>query len=78
MPVVETCPPGEASPNAPVSWSKVPQLTPPSARAVIRTGSTRTLRIGDRSSTSPSSHVEWPGTLWPPPRTDSSIPFSRA
>jgi len=41
-------------------------------------GSTCTLFIRRRSITSPSSTVERPAKLWPPPRTAISSPASRA
>ncbi len=72
MPVVEMIPPGAASPKAWVAASKSPQVAPPSARAVADRGSTRTPCMPDRSSTTPSSQVPYPGTLCPPPRTARS------
>jgi hypothetical protein len=36
-----------------------------------------TVRISDRSITTPPSHVLRPATLWPPPRTASGSPESR-
>src|SRR5215210_8662802 len=49
MPVVVTRPLGVASPNACVSRSSSPHWTPPCARAVRRSGSTRIPLIGERS-----------------------------
>src|SRR5713101_950288 len=60
MPVSETWPPVVARPNAWVSRSKSPHVAPLSARAVRRMGSTRTLRIWDRSSINPLSHTALP------------------
>ena len=77
-PVVEMMPPVVASPNGYVAALKSPHVAPPSARAVLAAGSTRTPRMPDRSITTPPSHVPNPGTLWPPPRTARSSPFSRA
>ena len=77
-PVVEMMPPVVARPNGYVASLKSPQVAPPSARAVCVAGSTRTPRMPDRSITTPSSQVPKPGTLWPPPRTARSRPFSRA
>ena len=68
-PVVEMMPPVVARPNGYVAALKSPHVAPPSARAVLVAGSTRTPRIPDRSITTPPSHVPNPGTLWPPPRT---------
>ena len=78
MPVIETVPPGVASPNACVSWSRSPRCAPPSARAVRVSGSTRTLRIRERSITRPPSTTALPAALCPPPRTATCSPFSRA
>ena len=78
MPVVEMMPPVVASPKACVAWLKSPQVAPPSARAVRFAASTRTPRMPPRSMTTPSSQVPKPGTLWLPPRTARSSPFSRA
>ena len=41
-------------------------------------GSTRTLFIPDKSIMRPPSHTALPGTLWPPPRTDTSRRWVRA
>jgi hypothetical protein len=53
-------------------------VTPPPARTVCAPGSTRTSLISERSITSPPSQTALPATLWPPPRTASSRPCSRA
>ena len=68
-PVVETRPPVVARPYAWVSWSTSAQTAPPPTVARRASGSTRTPFIGERSITIPSSTVENPATLWPPPRT---------
>ena len=78
MPVVETTPPGTASPKSCVSRSKSPQVAPPWARTVCVAGSTWTPRICERSMTRPPSLTALPATLWPPPLTESSRPCSRA
>jgi hypothetical protein len=78
MPVVDTTPPVVASPNACVSRSNSPQVTPGSARAVRRVGSTWTARIAVMSSTTPPSQSALPATLCPPPRTAIGAPDSRA
>ena len=77
-PVSETIPTGTASPWACVAASRSPSVAPPAARAVPRAGSTSTSRIRDRSITRPSSTVPVPATLWPPPRTATIRPCSRA
>ena len=51
---------------------------PVSAQAVRRSGSISSARIAERSSTIPPSETPWPAGLWPPPRTASSSPLSRA
>src|SRR5207302_1976742 len=78
MPVVETTPPVVARPKACVSRLNSPQVRPGSARAVRLTGSTLTLFIGDRSIIRPPSHTALPVMLWPPPFTDTSMPWARA
>src|SRR6185436_3557490 len=78
IPVVVIRPPVVASPKTWVSRSNSPHVTPPAAHAVRAAGSTNTPFIGVRSITTPSSQVEYPGTLWPPPRTATSRPLSRA
>jgi len=57
-PVVEMVPLGTASPNACAAWSTSPHLHPPSTRTVRSLGSTRTLRIRERSITRPSLSVD--------------------
>src|SRR4051812_40875994 len=52
---------------------EIPQVAPPSARAVRRIGSTRTLRRAARSIIRPPWHTALPGALWPPPRTEIRI-----
>src|SRR5215216_1097885 len=68
-------PVGTASPKAWVAWSTSAQVAPPSTRTVRASGSTRTLRIPERSITSPSSATPKPPPLCPPPRTAKSISF---
>ena len=77
-PVVEMMPPVVASPNGYAAALRSPQVAPPSTRAVWVSGSTRTPRIDDRSTTSASSAVPKPGTLWDPPRTATVRSFSAA
>ena len=62
-PVVEMIPPVVARPYACVAWSKSPHVAPPPTRAVLFTRSTNTLFTGERSRTTPPSHVPYPGTL---------------
>ena len=76
--VADRCPPVVARPYACVARSSSPQSTPPAARAVRRAGSTRIAFISDRSIITPSSQTAYPATEWPPPRTDTSRPRSRA
>ena len=78
IPVLDTRPPVTARPNACVSWSKPFQVRPPWALAVLRTGSTTTPCIGERSMTIPSSTVENPAIEWAPPRTAMVKPWLRA
>ena len=78
MPVVELMPVGVTSPNACASRSNSPKVTPGSTRAVRANGSMRTDFIGDKSIITPPSQTALPAMLWPPPRTESSAPVSRA
>ena len=55
-----------------------PQLTPPCARAVRCSGSTRTPFRSRRSSTMPSSTLEKPATEWPPLRIANGSAARRA
>jgi hypothetical protein len=77
-PVCVTTPAGTASPKACVSRSSSPSRTPACARTVRPARSTRTPFIRERSITSPSSHTDKPGRLWPPPRTATASPTRRA
>ena len=78
MPVDEIAPPVVASPYAWVSRSNSRQVTPPWARAVRAAGSTLIPFIGVRSIIRPPSQMALPATLWPPPRTLTTSPRSRA
>ncbi len=78
MPAAEYGAPGVASPKACVSWSKPPQVTPGCARAVRRSGSTRTPVRPDRSISIAPSPVPRPARLCPAPRTATGRPCSRA
>jgi hypothetical protein len=77
-PVWVTMPAGTASPKAWVSRSSSPSRTPACARTVRLARSTRTPFINERSITSPSSHTDRPGKLWPPLRTATTSPTRRA
>ena len=78
MPVLEIAPPVTASPCAPVASLSSLQSTPPPAVAVPRSGSTAIAFISARSIITPPSVTARPATLWPPPRTETSSPSSRA
>src|SRR6266550_1649042 len=78
IPVVETTPPGTASPKSCASRSVSPQVAPPCARTVCVEGSTWTPRICERSITRPPSLTALPATLWPPPLIETSRFCSRA
>ena len=78
MPVFETLPVGVARPIRCVAASISPSTTPGPARAIRCSGSTEIAFIPDRSITMPSSHTALPETLWPPPRTATGRPRSRA
>ena len=77
-PVCVTIPAGTASPAAWVAASISPSSTPGAALTVCASGSISTLFIGLRSITRPSSQVDMPGKLWPPPRTAAWRPVRRA
>ena len=74
----EISPPVLARPSACVAASKSAHVAPAWTRATRASASTSTVRIGERSTTTPSSHVESPARLCPPLRTASSSPLSRA
>jgi hypothetical protein len=77
-PVVETRPPVVASSCGWQAASKSAQMAPPCAVAVRAPGSTVTEFILRMSITTPPSVRQAPPTLWPPPRTATSSPFSWA
>ena len=77
-PVVDTSPPVVASACACVSWSTSPQTAPGPTYARCAFGSTRTERIAERSMTIPSSQLEKPAMLCPPPRTAIARSLLRA
>jgi hypothetical protein len=76
-PVWFTVPPTVASPYLAASMSTSSQSVPPSATMVLASGSTVTLRILERSMTSPSSIEAAPDVEWPPPRTVKGMLCSR-
>jgi len=55
-----------------------PAVNPDSAQAVRPSTSISKAFISERSRTMPPSETLWPGMLWPPLRTASSTPVSRA
>ena len=77
-PVALISPPVVAKPKTWVPASKSPHVAPPSTRARPARGSTRTLRMQDRSIMSPWSQTALPDTLCPPPLTDRRRSFSPA
>ena len=77
-PVCETVPAVVTRPYAIVSLSMSPSRLPPATRAIFVFGSTRTLRISDRSIIMPLSQVDLPDGLWPPHFTATSRLFARA
>src|SRR5262245_7515525 len=68
-PVCDTIPPGVAREKACVSRSTSAHVAPAWTHAIRRLRSTMTLFICERSITRPSSQIELPATLCPPPRT---------
>ena len=77
-PVLDTRPPVTARPCSCVAASSSPQTTPGCTHAIRRTGSTWIAFSGPRSITMPPSLVAKPGAACAPPRTEISIPCSRA
>jgi hypothetical protein len=75
-PVVDMIPPGAASPAACVAASRSP-ISAPGSTCATRP-STRTPRQREQSTTSAPSPTAKPATLWPPPRTATGQPRSRA
>ena len=78
MPVVELIPVGTASPWAWVAASRSASVAPGDDPRRPASGSTATERICDRSRSSAPSATASPAIWWPPPRTASSRPLSRA
>src|SRR5215218_10345093 len=76
-PVVDTRPPVVARPCSWVARSSCAQVAPPPTRATRRVVSTSTASRPRTSMTTPS-HRHTPVTEWPPARTDTSRPRSRA
>ncbi len=76
-PTSPVSPNGVARPWAAAAVVYSPAVVPPWAVPVRRNGSMSTARIARRSISRPPSVVEWPATLWPPPRTAMSRPSSR-
>jgi hypothetical protein len=55
-----------------------PSLTPGPAFATRFFASTSTPFMSERSIINPPSQTPWPATEWPPPRTETSMSWSRA
>ena len=77
-PTVPASPKPVARPCSPAAAVYSPAVRPVSAQAVRLSASISSPRIADRSSTIPPSETPWPAGLWPPLRTASSDPVSRA
>src|SRR6185312_16563749 len=71
-------PVGTARPCGTVARSTSPSSAPPPTAQRPVAGSTETELIAESSSTTPPSHVECPGKLWPPQRTLSRASHSAA
>ena len=67
-PVVSKVPPGIASRCIALHASTLRHVAPPPTRARRDSGSISTPPISRRSIRRPPLHIEWPATLWPPPR----------
>ena len=78
IPVSTNVPPGTKSEWGTVAPSTSSHSAPPPARASRRSGSTVTVRIRRRSTTSAPSAIACPETLCPPPRMATGRPVSRA
>lgn len=78
MPVCETASAVVIRPCSRAALSSPNNSAPPPARARRAFGSTFTSFIRNRSITRPPSHTDFPGQLWPPPRTATSRSRSRA
>ena len=78
MPTGPASPKGTVSPYAPAAFTTSPAVSPVCARAIRLPASSSSLRMRARSSTMPPSLTPWPAPEWPPLRTASSRPPSRA
>ena len=78
IPTVPASPNPVARPCAPAAVVYSPAVRPVSAQAVRARASISRPRRAERSSTIPPSETPWPAGLWPPLRTASSVPVSRA
>src|SRR5829696_6478216 len=78
IPTEPVSPKPVASPWAAAAVVYSPAVRPVSAHAVRLSASISSARICARSSTIPPSDTPWPAPLWPPLRTASSAPVSRA
>ena len=77
-PVLDTTPAGTARPKTCGFTIQLPEQHAGLTRARRSLGSTWMPFMRDRSITIPPSHSARPPTLWPPPRTATSSPCSRA
>ena len=78
MPTEPVSPKPVASPWAAAAVEYAAAVIPVCAHAVRPATSMSIARMSERSSTTPPSVVPWPAPLWPPLRTASSTPVSRA
>ena len=78
MPTEPVSPKPVARPCSPAAFVYSPAVSPVSAHAVRPSASMSSAFIADRSRTMPPSETPKPGPLWPPLRTASSLPESRA
>ena len=78
MPTEPVSPKPVASPCSPAATVNAPAVRPAPAQAVRPAASSSNERSAERSITMPPSQTPWPAGLWPPLRTASSAPVSRA
>ena len=78
IPTERVSPKPVASPCSPAATVNAPAVRPAPAQAVRPAASSSNERSAERSITMPPSETPWPAGLWPPLRTASSDPVSRA
>ena len=78
IPTEPVSPKPVASPCSPAATVYAPAVRPAPAQAVRPAASSSNERSAERSITMPPSQTPWPAGLWPPLRTASSAPVSRA